>query len=406
MLRYRYNSPSNFSSVTNPSLSAGMFDDPSQLHVSAANLSNAGQYAVAAPVANNSAGYGPGWSPDGQSWSNDYQFDDSTTGALQRAGVSSQLADQVQQQQAIHNALADSTQRAAARAAGNSTQPNALTDKLAENRILSNVPDAANLALQLRRQTDSAMNPSVGGYGIADGNVMAGGQTIPIPQGQDPDAFAAQQVASLSSQRAASLSGKSQYDIFRNQPQTRDMLEPQVQALFRATYGAPPDQTKQIENVNRNIDAYTKQFGVNPIAAVNEMEARGAKEGDVIAIPGKFEKGLDSQHPTYVSGPNVHLSAGLVRIGRTLRKSIADAQGVSGGDQSASPYPAGYDPSVPSTEANQPQPAKQSWLRSLFSGSTPAPAATPAPASPDEEIKTYGGKQYRVNHLTKAVTPL
>lgn len=406
MMRYR----SNFSPIANPSLIQGLFTDPQQLHVSAANLSDAGQYGIAAPVANNSAGYGPGWSPDGQSWSNDYQFDDSTSGGLQRAGVPSAIADQVQQQQAIHNALADSTQRAAARAAAtNSTQPTALTDSLRENRVLSNVPDAANLALQLRRQTDTAMNPDVGGYGIAGGNVMAGGQTIPIPQGQDPDQFAQQQVASLSAQRAASLAGKSKYDVFRNQPQLQNTLEPQRQALFQAAYGQQDDPTKQIENINRNIDAYTKQFGVNPVAAVNEMEARGAKEGAVIAMPGKFEKGVESQNPTYVSGPNVHLSPGLVRIGKALRKQISDSQGVSG-DLSSSRYPTGYDPTTPSTAANEPQTqessSEPSYLRSLMSlaaniaapgvGSPKpleptSPAPTSAPASNAKKWKLING---------------
>lgn len=403
-MRYYYPPQSN---VPNASLSQGMFTDPSQLHVSAANLSNAGQYAVAAPVANNSGGYGPGWSPDGQSWSNDYQFDDSTGGALQRAGVPSAVADQVQQQVAIHNVLSDATQRAARGAAANaanSTAPQALTDKLSENRILSNVPNAAALALQLRRQTDAATNPDVGGYGMSGGNLFAGGQTIPVPQGADPDQFAKTTMAGLAAQRAASLAGKSKYDIFSSQPQIQNLLEPEKQALYQATYGQPTDPTKQIENVNRNVDAYTKQFGVNPVAAVNEMEARGAKEGDVIAIPGKFEKGVDSQNPTYVSGPNVHLSPGLVRIGKQLRKQISDAQGVSG-DQSVPQYPAGYDPTVPSTAKNN-TPAAPGLFSRLFGGSsTPAPVAPPA-LSPDEEIKTYNGKQYRVNHVTKAVTPL
>lgn len=354
-----------------------MFSDPSQLHVSAAHLSDAGQYGIAAPVADNRAGYGPGWSPDGQTWSNDYQFDDSTSGVLQRAGVSSQIADAVQQQQAIHQAVANSAQRAAMSARGGVGQPLALTEKLNENRILQNVPDAANLALQLRRQTDAAMNPDAGGYGISGNNFFMGGKTLQIPDGIDPNAFAAQQQQAVSAQRAASMAGRSKYDVFRQQPQLQNMLEPQAQALYQATYGAQPDPTKQIDNVNRKIDAYTKAFGVNPIAAVNEMEARGAKEGDVIAMPGKPEKGFDSDHPVYVSGPNVHLSPGVVRAGKALRQEQASAQGING-DLTSQLYPDGYDPSVPATVKNQPKPEQPSILSRIFGS---ANKATPAPVS-------------------------
>lgn len=411
----------NYSSIPSPSLSAGLFTDPQSLHVDARDLSDAGSYGIAGPVANNRYDQGPGWSPNGQTWSNDYQFDDSVGGALQRAGVSAADAQAFQSQQAMRAAAMASQQRAMMQSGGR--QPGqsapALTASLADNRILGGIQDPQALGLMLQRRTDAQMKHQVG-YGIVGNNVSIDGQNIPIPVGADPDVFATQQQSRVNTARAAALGNRSRFDVFRSQPEIRDLGVPAAQALYESRYGEKENASKTIDNINRQLDAYTKAFGVNPIAAVNHMEATGAKEGFVISMPGKFDKGASGDaNGTYVPGPNVHLTPGLIEIGRKMRQAQADAVGIHG-DLTSQQFPFGYDPTIPSTDKNQivqPRVLAQTATPPPVLRSAPAaaagllirPAATPAPSatpSASQEVKVFNGKRYLVDHATRAVTPL
>lgn len=178
MQRYFY--PDN-SGVANPLLSESLFTDPSQLRVSRANLSDAGQYGYAGPSPSTSQNYGPGW--NGDTWSNNYQFSN-------------------------HPAM-DAAQRAAASQSGGQrgsvggrSAYAPLTDSAPENAILGGVQNATQLGLQLRRQTDAAM-------------------------GQDIN------------------QGKSRYEVFAAQPQLRDALEPTRMAMYEAVHGHSPDEEEK-----------------------------------------------------------------------------------------------------------------------------------------------------------------
>lgn len=385
----RYYYPQPDASVANPSLSAGLFSDPSQLHVSAANLSNAGQYGIAMTTPYQGQARGPGW--NGGTWSNDYQFTDTPSLDSTR-------------QAALMQALG---QRNGGGGGGGGGSPIALTDSLADNRILGGIQNPQSLGLMLQRRTDAQMNPQAG-YGIIGNNVAIDGQSIPIPSGVDPDAFAQQQQSRVSAARAAATGARSKFDIFASQPEIRDLGAPAQQALYESRYGAKPDPAKQIDGINRQLDAYTKAYGVNPIAAVNHMEATGAQPGFVISMPGKFDKGpTGDAKGTYVPGPNVHLTPGLIEIGRKMRKAQGDALGISG-DLSSSPYPFGYDQTQPSTDTNQivqPRsllsPARTTTL--LRSAVTTPPVQAP---STSQEVTVFKGKRYLVDHSTRSVTPI
>lgn len=401
----------NTSTGFGAALSQGFFSDPQSFHVSARDLSDAGSYVIAAPVANRNYDQGPGWSPNGQTWSNDYQFDDSVGGTLQRAGVSQADAQMFAGQQAMRAAALASQQRAQRMVGGGQPgqQVSNLTDSLADNRILGTIANPQALGLMLQRRTDAQMNPQAG-YGIVGNNVAIDGQQIPIPDGVDPDTFAQQQQARANAARSAAAGTRSKFDVFASQPEIRDLGAPAAQALFESRYGAKPDPSKQIDNINRQLDAYTKAYGVNPIAAVNHMEATGAQPGFVISMPGKFDKGpTGDAKGTYVPGPNVHLTPGLIEIGKRMRKAQADALGISG-DLSSSPYPFGYDQKQPSTDTNQivqprvlAAPATPTPL--LRSAGTTPTVQAPAPDA-SQEVKVFNGKRYLVDHATRAVTPL
>lgn len=243
--------------IANPSISAGLFTPNEQLRVDGSSLSDAGQFRIAAPTV--PSGYD-------HTWTNE--------------------PDPIQQQY-------DPVQRAAmTRSVPRGTPP--LTDDPQDNALLAGVPDATNLALNLRRLTDSQQ-----------------------PVG-------------------------SRYAAFAAQPHLARMLEPQKISLYRAAYGHSPDEetalrVKQMEAMEKEREfrlkpreetfkqhaAIAAELGFKPeeFAQAYEDATPEQKKLGFVNLPGRYQMDpFDPQKEVYVPGRRIPITERNKRIADYFRQ--------------------------------------------------------------------------------------